>query len=304
MGFVANNKLQEIRQAARNGNEKAQKILQALRKQSAQSDIDNLVNDYYYVPPIQNDEPIVDNTPLDDKVEEINDNNNVEENNIDIEQIVAEENEEEELPQNNVVEDENNNSQVEDIYAFLDKDMDGLISENEVEDYSFSDFLKNKSSDANRLKKDASYFKAYDSNGRQKYLEDKIKKYQEKFDGNKKDINRKHNDFSKSLINYSQNVNEMLDDSIELDMDKVSGAYQDFTNNGKVMSSFGRHWDEEDSNFVKGALEYLVSLYGKKNVTAMLNNLSADNDAYRDYRNNQIDTEINRYTKDIEKLLK
>jgi hypothetical protein len=51
-------------------------------------------------------------------------------------------------------------------------------------------------------------------------------------------------------------------------------------------------------------LKGLIANYGKQNVMAALNTLNSDNNNYRDFLNNQIDTEISRYSKSLEGLLK
>jgi hypothetical protein len=96
----------------------------------------------------------------------------------------------------------------------------------------------------------------------------------------------------------------MLDDGVEMDMDKVASAYNDFTTDAEAMGSFGRHWDENDNALIVAKLQGLVAQYGKQNVAAALNTISSDNDNYRDFLNNQIDSEVSRYTKSIENILK
>ena len=54
----------------------------------------------------------------------------------------------------------------------------------------------------------------------------------------------------------------------------------------------------------KETLQELVIKYGKKNIMAVLNTLKSDVDNFKSFKNNQIDDEVNRYTKSIEKLLK
>lgn len=291
MAYVNNVKLQEIRNAARNGNEKAAMVLQALRKNGSQEDLDRLVDSYYAI-----DEP---NEPDLDLFEEGNDS-------IDNFSVENEKNVQEEQPVEENVERINDvpENQVVDLTELLDKDMDGLLVENELSDLSFDDFLKNKTSDYNKMRKNADYFKAYDAGGRQNYMNSKIEQYNNKFNGKRKDINRKYDDISKSLGIYNQSVNDMLDDNFEFDTDQSAKAYKDFTGNKDVMAAFGRHWDNNDNNVIIQALTDLAKNYGKKNVSAMISTLGADNNSYKDFLNNQIDSEVGRYTKDIEKLLK
>lgn len=290
MAYVNNVKLQEIRNAARNGNEKAAMVLQALRKRESQEDLDRLVNGYYSI-----DEQVIDEPEIPQNVEnaamEKQEVEPVEEPTIEAEVPVEQINE---VPEN----------QVTDISDLLDKDMDGLLVENELSDLSFNDFLKNKSNDYNKMRKNADYFKAYDADGRQNYMNSKIEKYNNKFNGKRKDINRRYDDIAKSIGIYNQGVNDLLDDDFEFDTDQSAKAYKDFTSNEDVMSSFGRHWDDQDNNVIIQALTDLAKNYGKKNVSAMISTLGADNNSYKDYLNNQIDSEVGRYSKDIEKLLK
>ena len=78
--FINQKKFGEIREAAKNGNEKAKMVLQAMRKFSSQEDIDRLVEDYYKVPeqttmenidiqeqvPNTQVEPPIDNTQMEE----------------------------------------------------------------------------------------------------------------------------------------------------------------------------------------------------------------------------------------------
>lgn len=306
MAFVNNTKLLEIRNAARNGNEKAAMVLQALRKGANQDDLDRLVGSYYEVDTPQaepiNAEP--EQTPSVDVQERIESEAADQPEEPEIAPTEQEQVEPELQPEhientNEVVE-----NSVEDLTDLLDKDMDGLISQTEIKDLTFNDFLKNKSSDINKMKKNADYFKAYNAEGRQNYMNNKINEYNGSFDGRRKDIDRRYNDIAKALGIYNQSVNDMLDDDFEFDTDQSSKAYNDFVNDKNIMSSFGRHWDDGDNNVIIQALSDLSQKYGKKNVSAMISTLGADNNGYKDFLNNQIDSEVSRYTKDIEKLLK
>lgn len=278
MAFLQNQKYKEIYEAAKGGNEKAKMILQALRKNQPQADLDRLTNDYY----------------------NIQTNTQVEQENAILEENQAE----------NVIPDEGSTIETTadvaefDLTKILDDEMDGLLDELEIDDLSFDEFLKNKSRDSLRARKGSDYFKAYDSMGRNEYMNNKINSYKSNFDGRLKDIERRHSDVSQSMNSYSQSVNDMLDDGVEMDMDKVSSAYNDFTTDAEAMGSFGRHWDENDNALIVAKLQGLVAQYGKQNVAAALNTISSDNDNYRDFLNNQIDSEVSRYTKSIENILK
>lgn len=281
MAFLQNQKYREIYEAAKNGNEKAKMILQALRKNQPQADLDRLTEDYY----------------------NIQTNTQVEPENANLEQISAE-NEALEANEPVINEEVTQNVAEFDLTKILDDEMDGLLDELEIDDLSFDEFLKNKSRDNLRARKGADYFKAYDNIGRNEYMNNKINSYKSNFDGRLKDIERRYNDVSQSMSTYSQNVNDMLDDGVEMDMDKVASAYNDFTTDAEAMGSFGRHWDENDNALIVAKLQGLVAQYGKQNVAAALNTISSDNDNYRDFLNNQIDSEVSRYTKSIENILK
>lgn len=279
MAFLNNTKFKEIREAAKNGNEKAAMILQALIKGN-QSDVERLVENYYT---IEDPRPIIE----DDLVK------------------MSGEPTPEEVPNAETIQPmAGTEPVVEDISGILDKDLDGVISQNEIQDLSFGDFLGNKRNDALKLSRNADYFKAYNPEGRQAYLDKKIGDYKNSFNSKLKDIDRQYKDLDNSLGKYSQSVNDMLDDEIELDMSVANNVYNDITNDHDTMLGLGRGHDEEDFNAVVGKLQELIGMYGKKNVIAALNTLRSDNNNYRDYRNNQISSEIDRYSKNLEKLLK
>ena len=279
MAFLNNTKFKEIREAAKNGNEKAAMILQALIKGN-QSDVERLVENYYT---IEDPRPIIE----DDLVK------------------MSGEPTPEEIPNAEPIQPmAGAEPVVEDISGILDKDLDGVISQNEIQDLSFGDFLGNKRNDALKLSRNADYFKAYNPEGRQAYLDKKIGDYKNSFNSKLKDIDRQYKDLDNSLGKYSQSVNDMLDDEIELDMSVANNVYNDITNDHDTMLGLGRGHDEEDFNAVVGKLQELIGMYGKKNVIAALNTLRSDNNNYRDYRNNQISSEIDRYSKNLEKLLK
>lgn len=279
MPYIANNKYQEIRESAKNGNEKALLIIQAMRKMSPQVDIDRLMDDYYNAPII---EPIQDEPP----------------------QIVEEQPKTE--PTVEIINDDNSENihTVVDMGKVLDDETKNLFDENEIKDISFSEYLSDKGRNALRLKKNADYFKVYDEKSREDYLNSKVNAYKEKFNGRLGNISRRGKDISKSLDGYARFANDYADDGKELDMPSVDNAYSDFTGNEMVMSSFGRYWDEDDVKTIIQGLTELIDHYGKKNVVAVLNALKNDNDEYIKYLNGQIDTEIGRYTKSLENVLK
>lgn len=285
MGFIANSKYKEIYEASKNGNEKALRILQSLRNKESQADLDRLVEEYYNIPTISQENT---ETPEMGEFEAENIENPV------LNETVSE------TPDGGVVSD----VAPFDLTQILDDELVDLLDENEVEDLSFNDFLKNKSKDALRSRKNGDYFKAYDPIQKGEYMTNRINNYKGKFDGRLKNIERNYNDINKSMMNYNQNVNDMLDDNVELDMAKVGDAYNGLTTDENVMGSFGRHWDEMDNNVVAEKLKELVAMYGKQNVLSALNTLNSDNENYKNFLNNQIDTEVVRYSKSLENLLK
>ena len=279
MAYLNNAKFREIREAAKNGNEKAQMVLQAMIKGGNQEDVSKLADAYYNI----DDRPV-----LDDSLTEIH-------------QMPTPE----EVPNAEPIQPEAGTVPVvEDLTEILDGELDGIITNEEIKDTSFKDFLGNKRTDGLRARKTADYFKAFDPQGRENYLNSKITSYKDSFNGKLKDINRSYRDLDGSLGMYSDSVNNMLDDNIELDMDVASEAYNKITDNHDMMLGLGRSHDGEDFEAVVQALDFLVKQYGKKNVMAALNTLRSDNNNYRDFRNNQIDSEIQRYSKSLEKLLK
>lgn len=291
MAFINNRKMKEIMTAAQNGNEKALMILQAMRKGNSQQDVDGLVNDYYN---IVNDVPPIDlieeNAPIQPEVEI--DDIPAEVDTEDIDQPEMEVDVEPVLPE------------VTDLSDLLSAEMEGLLDENEIEELTFSKFLDNKRRDGLRTRKNADYFKAFDLDGRNTYAGNKIAEYGKKFDGNRRNIEREHSDLTNSIDNHINGVSLLLDDDIELDMNVANSAYDDLTSNEGAMAQFSRYWDETDNAQLKETLQSLVVQYGKKNVMAVLNTLKSDIDNYKSYKNNQIDEEVNRYTKSVEKLLK
>lgn len=282
MAFIPNQKYKEIYTASKDGNEKAMMIIQALRKNQPQADLDRLMEDYY----------------------NIQTNTQVEPENANLGEFEAENAVLEENNQVGTTVAETSQASPMDLTEILDGEIEGLLDELEIDDTSFGEFLEEKSRNGMRARKNADYFKAYDPNGRNEYMRNKINTYKSGFDGRLRDIERRHGDVSTAMGIYSQSVNDMLDDGMELDMSQASLAYDDLIADKGTMGSFGRHWDETDNSVVVEKLKNLVSQYGKQNVLAALNTISADNDNYRDFLNNQIDSEVSRYTKSIEGILK
>lgn len=281
MAYIDNIKFKEILEASRNGNEKAKMIMQGMRKMSSQDDIDRLVYEYYNVP-VEAEEVVPVEEPEEVAVTEG-------------ENIATEA---------EIVSKPENSGDVVDITDLLKSEMEGLVDEDEFTSVSFTDYLKNKQRDAMRATKNSDYFKAFDMNGRHAYADDMINSYRDRFSGNLRDIERGYSDNDKALSLYTQKMTDSLDDGVEFDTDATKGAYGELVGNENAMSSFGRHWDDNDVETVLTALSELSNKYGKANVIAALNVLRGDNDGHRDYLNNMIDTNIGKYTKAIDKLLR
>lgn len=296
MAFINNKKFAEIRTAAKDGNEKALMILQAMRKFQPQADIDRLVEDYYAIPEESQIQPV--------QGENYN---------------VAEEQPKEEVPTASDALDDvlsedlsvNETADIPDLdgdvqsYSLDDitKDMDGLIDEDEIDDMSFADFLSDKKKNLKRAKKNADYFKMYDDDSRKQYSLNAVDKYKAKFGDLERDIDRRNKDTATALGLYEQSVAESLDDDIELNADNADKAYSDLTDDSGAMHAFGRYWDDDDKANVIEALKVLIGKYGKKNVLAAINTLKSDNENYKSYMHNRIDTEVGKYSKNLENLL-
>ena len=296
MAFINNKKFAEIRTAAKDGNEKALMILQAMRKLQPQADIDRLVEDYYAIPEEPQIQPV--------QGENYN---------------VAEEQPKEEVPTasdelDDVLSEDLSVNETADIpdldgdvqsYSLDDitKDMDGLIDEDEIDDMSFADFLSDKKKNLKRAKKNADYFKMYDDDSRKQYSLNAVDKYKAKFGDLERDIDRRNKDTATALGLYEQSVEDSLDDDIELNADNADKAYSDLTDNSGAMHAFGRYWDDDDKASVIEALKVLIGKYGKKNVLAAINTLKSDNENYKSYMHNRIDTEVGKYSKNLENLL-
>ena len=284
MAFINNKKFAEIRNAAKNGDEKALKVLQAMRKMQPQADIDRLVEDYYAIPA-----PAVEETP---ETPTVADDLRLDDANV-VDSVISSD-----------IDD--SDGDVTTITYNLDditKDMDGLIDEDEVEDMSFSDFLADKKRNMMRARKNADYFKMYDNDSRSKYATDAVAKYKAKFGDLERDIDRRNKDTMTALGMYEQSVGDELDDEVELSADNADKAYSDLIDNSGAMHSFGRYWDEEDKANVITELKALIGKYGKKNVLAAINTLKSDNENYKSYMHNKIDTEVGKYSKNLENLL-
>ena len=274
MSYLNNGKFKEIRTAANDGNEKAKMVLQALMK-GTQDDVDRLVKDYYAIP--QQEQAPVEAEPQ-------------------VEQPVQTE--------EPVQTDLGSEPVVEDLTDVLDKETDGLFDENEIEAIDFSKFLSNKKRDGLRTKKNAEYFSAFNPEARANYINTKKESYKARFGDSLHDIDRQFMDYDKSIDRYVQGVNDLLDDDKDIDVNVTGNAYDEIVDNNGIMHSFGRHWDDEDTGHVIEDLKVLVGKYGKKNVLAALNVLKNDNLNFKNYKYGQINEEVERYNKSLDKVLK
>ena len=284
MAFINNKKFAEIRNAAKNGDEKALKVLQAMRKMQPQADIDRLVEDYYAIPA-----PAVEETP---ETPAATDDLSLDDASV-ADSVIS----------SDIADSDGDVTTITYNLDDITKDMDGLIDEDEVEDMSFSDFLADKNRNMMRARKNADYFKMYDNDSRSKYAADAVAKYKAKFGDLERDIDRRNKDTMTALGMYEQSVGDELDDEVELSADNADKAYSDLIDNSGAMHSFGRYWDEEDKANVITELKALIGKYGKKNVLAAINTLKSDNENYKSYMHNKIDTEVGKYSKNLENLL-
>lgn len=284
MAFINNKKFAEIRNAAKNGDEKALKVLQAMRKMQPQADIDRLVEDYYAIPA-----PAVEETP---ETPAATDDLRLDDASV-VDSVIS----------SDIADSDGDVTTITYNLDDITKDMDGLINEDEVEDMSFSDFLADKKRNMMRARKNADYFKMYDNDSRSKYAADAVAKYKAKFGDLERDIDRRNKDTMTALKMYEQSVGDELDDEVELSADNADKAYSDLIDNSGAMHSFGRYWDEEDKANVITELKALIGKYGKKNVLAAINTLKSDNENYKSYMHNKIDTEVGKYSKNLENLL-
>lgn len=284
MAFINNKKFAEIRNAAKNGDEKALKVLQAMRKMQPQADIDRLVEDYYAIPA-----PAVEETP---ETPAATDDLSLDDASV-ADSVIS----------SDIADSDGDVTTITYNLDDITKDMDGLIDEDEVEDMSFSDFLADKKRNMMRARKNTDYFKMYDNDSRSKYATDAVAKYKAKFGDLERDIDRRNKDTMTALGMYEQSVGDELDDEVELSADNADKAYSDLIDNSGAMHSFGRYWDEEDKANVITELKALIGKYGKKNVLAAINTLKSDNENYKSYMHNKIDTEVGKYSKNLENLL-
>ena len=194
--------------------------------------------------------------------------------------------------------------EIEDLTDVLNQELDGLIDENEIKDETFSQFLSNKRRDKMRASKNNEYFKIYNPNSREKYINDKSKIYNDKFANVLKGNAKNHKDFENGIDFYLNQSNLFLDDDLELDNVKVNDIYEKITSDDEIIKSISRTWDEDDKKDVMTKLEEYSTLYGKKNLIPALNFVKEDNNEFKNYRDGKVDEEIKRYSKKLSDILK
>ena len=324
MRFISAKKLNELLAAAKNGDAKAKNIIDKYMDDNPDMDsIERLLNDYYGLnSPDEAEKPVSDDeepvSKIDAKAEAEFDPDDpdfaqtsptVEEEPIhgpteNPEPVHEPEIEEEPKEEEPIVEEKEAVVQPVDISADLDRELDGLIDNDDVEGISFADFLKRKSTDALRLRKNNGYFKAFDAEGRKNYLSNAIDKYKKSFDVKRRNVERGVTDMDNALGKYGDIVTDFPDDDSSFDADKASKAYSDMTTSVLGMAAFGRPWDEADMESMRIALQSLVEAYGKKNVAAMLNTMKDDVKTWGDYCNGTFDSACDKYGKSLTDLLK
>lgn len=290
MAFLNNKQYKLIRDAQKNGDEKAIAICQAYMKGCGQPDLDKMVSDYF------NPRELAQQTETAIRQSNIEDAQNV----TPMDAIDAPD----AMVGNVQAEAVSEPTSIVDISGELDKELDGVFDMPEIKESSFDDFIRKKKSNALRAKKDSGYFRAFDEGGRLDYLQRKKDEFSKKLDVNRKDIDRSFRDMDSAIGGYSMMVNEIPDDPNELDLPTADKAYDDIMGLKDKTHSFGRGWDDADNEEMRNELQSLVAKYGKKNVLAALNSLKGDNQAYRDFRKGQIDQATGDYGKALDKLLK
>lgn len=299
--FINYRKLKELREASKNGNEKAKAIIDKYMDANPDMDsIDRLLDDYYSEAPIETLGEIEPNRQVEAPVEPEPQPEAVEEEAEAQAEAVGSE-----IGEVDPISEQGMPEAVEvDISEELDRELDGILDVEDVKDYSFRDYLGDKRKNGLKAKKDAAYFKAFDQGGRESYLNRKKDEYAHSFDGRLRDAERAHGDLENAIGGYGQMLTDMPDDDAEIDVSVATKAYDDLTGDDVSMGAFGRSWDERDQETIKASLSALVAKYGKKNVVAALNTLREDNNAWHDETRGRIESSISRYGKSLESLLK
>lgn len=280
MSFINHKIWKQILDARKNGNPDATRIYDKFFEDGCKQDeINRLVECFLH--PVQSDS----------------------ENNIDDEAVEATEGK----PSGKIAKEQSQPQEegvaIIDISGDLDNELDGLLDPEIVDDDDFEEFLKKKRTTKKREKKNSAYFKAFDAEGRKKYLGKKNDEYSHSYDTKRRDIERGYNDMGKALGIYLQSVTDLPDDEKEYSSDDMEKAYDKFLDESESSHSLGRSWDEQDVAQVVSVLKGLVDEYGKKNVVAVLNTLSQDNIAHRNARIDSIDKAIKDYGDKLKKLI-
>ena len=335
--FISYRKIKELQEASKAGNPKAKAILDKYLEDKPDMDaIDRLLDDYYSkasIDTLEKVEPKPDEGPAVDSIDERIDESaedlveeepgyesvyptvetpveggfpevDIDEGHVEEEVNEAVEQAVEVAPEQ--VEPENNMPEaVEvDLTEDLDRELDGLIDVDEVEDLSFRDYIGEKRRNANRARKDAAYFKAFDQGGRESYLNKKKDESLHGFDGKFRDAERRHDDVSKALDGYDRMVGDLPEDEVAIDVSVAGKAYDDLVDDENAMGAFGRPWDDADNESIKAKLADLVAKYGKRNVVAVLNTLRDDSNAWYGESKGRMESSISKYGKALESLLK
>lgn len=279
--FIPYKRLNELRKAASEGNQKAREIIDRYMDRNTDMDsLSRLMDDYYGVPKKEDEVPTPkEETPVESKEEA--------KPTLDTEEAKG-------LPSVDNTDD----------FSDLKKEIDGLVDLPEVKPTSFRDYMSSKERNGNRARKDANYFKAFDLERRKAFLANSKAEFSDGLKGKRRDIERSYDDLNSSLGKYGQMVEDMPNDDTELDVSASERAYGDLVGNANAMPAFGRSWDERDLSMMNDTLAGLVSKYGKKNVVAMLNTIREDGNAWKDYNIGMLDNAVNNYGKSLDKLLK
>jgi len=288
--FIKFKTLEELRKSAKDGNELAKNIIDKYMDDKPDMEsIARLLNEYYGQEPIP-EEPL----PQGEEGEKM-DEAIIEASADEIEEPVPQEPAREPNAEQPIVEHET---------IDFDKELDGLIDDEEVSIVGFTDFLNNKKRDGLRSHKGNEYFKAFDKGARDEYSAKKKDEYSHKYDDLMRQSQRAHDDIASSLDAYNEFIVDMPDDGIEPDVDKARKAYDELLSNSSAMSAFGRHWDEDDVHSVRIALESLVQAFGKRNVTMVLNTIRDDNENLMHHNEGRIKHAIDAYCGKLDSLLK
>ena len=269
MGYIDNYKFREIMKAGKAGSEAANSVLRAIRSNVPQSQLDNLVDEFYkelakpqVVPEVKEEEKEVVVTAVAPKTDD-----------------------------------------VVDLTSVLDIDLDGVIPDDDIKDDGFAAFLRDKirAKDIEALNSD--YFKKYDESGRQEYKEKRIAAYKAKLDAFMRKFEREYTDVDNSIKTYRGAIELIDDDEHEDNAIDVMSAYKKLIDDDYAMDALPRYYDEHDKAYLADVLDDLVKTYGKRNVLAAVKGLEYGNRKRLDDIHKRYDEYINRYTEKLSDLL-